>query len=252
LRELCSGVSPQTLHLSILIPCTPAWAQTRKYVSKPRPVVILHGSKRNLILPSRMKVTFFQSSSALRIWLKTNHLKCTELWIGVHKIASGKPGVTYSEAVEQALCFGWIDGVKKSVDANSYTHRFTPRKPNSKWSAVNLERARKLVAAGSMEAAGLKAFEGAEVSSRSYSYEQRNSANLSAAQERQFRASNKAWEFFQAQPPWYRRTASWWVISAKKEETRQKRLTRLIAHSFAGQTIPPLTRESTVRKRNQV
>lgn len=151
--------------------------------------------------------------------------------------------MTYSEAVEQALCFGWIDGIKKTVDANSYTHRFTPRKPKSKWSALNLERARRLLADGNMEAAGRKAFEGANVASRSYSYEQRNSATLSAAQQGQFRASKKAWQFFLAQAPWYRRTSVWWIISAKKEETRQKRLSRLIAHSLAGETIPPLTRK---------
>jgi uncharacterized protein YdeI (YjbR/CyaY-like superfamily) len=198
-----------------------------------------------------MKVEFFQSSSALRDWLKANHDKCTELWIGFHKIASGKPSVTYATAVEQALCFGWIDGVKKSVDSYSYTHRFTPRKPKSKWSAVNLERAHKLLAQGSMEAAGLKAFQNADVASRAYSYEQRDAAKLSAADERQFHARKKAWQFFQAQAPWYRRTATWWVISAKKEETRKTRLASLIAHSLIGKTIPPLTRKSAVRKTNQ-
>jgi uncharacterized protein YdeI (YjbR/CyaY-like superfamily) len=200
---------------------------------------------------SSAKVRFFKFPSILRAWLKAHHGKCTELWIGFHKISSGKPSVTYSEAVEQALCFGWIDGVKKSIDANSYTQRFTPRKPKSKWSAVNIERARRLLATGAMETAGRKAFDGANVASRSYSYEQRNSAKLSAAQQRQFRARRQAWAFFQAQPPWYRRTASWWVISAKKEETRQKRLAVLIAHSLAAETIPPLTRKPALPKRNQ-
>jgi uncharacterized protein YdeI (YjbR/CyaY-like superfamily) len=195
-----------------------------------------------------MKVKYFKSPTALRGWLEANHDRCTELWVGFYKIASGKPSVTYAEAVEQALCFGWIDGVKKSVDANSYTHRFTPRKPNSKWSALNLERARKLKAAGSMEAAGLKAFEAADVVTRSYSYEQRNSAKLNLAEEGKFRACQKAWDFFQAQAPWYRRTASWWVISAKKEETREKRLARLIAHSLAGEAVPPLNRKPAMRK----
>jgi uncharacterized protein YdeI (YjbR/CyaY-like superfamily) len=197
-----------------------------------------------------MKVRFFKSPSELRAWFKANHDKQRELWIGFHKIASGKPSVTYSEAVEQALCFGWIDGVKKSVDATSYTHRFSPRKATSKWSVINLERARKLAATGSMDPAGLKALERANVASRAYSYEQRNAARLNEAEERQFRESNRAWEFFQAQAPWYRRTASWWVISAKKEETRQKRLVSLIAHSLAQETIPPLTRKPRVRKRN--
>lgn len=237
------------MRLSILIPA--AFAPIRKPVPGPRPHCYTARAKTELDSPLRMKVRFFKSSSALRSWLKTHHGNCTELWIGFHKISSGRTSVTYSEAVEQALCFGWIDGVKKSVDANSYTHRFTPRKPRSKWSAINIERARKLLATGAMETAGRKAFEGADVGSRSYSYEQRNSATLSAAQQRQFRARKKAWEFFQAQPPGYRRTATWWVISAKKEETRQKRLATLIAHSLAAETIPPLTRKGTLPKRNQ-
>jgi uncharacterized protein YdeI (YjbR/CyaY-like superfamily) len=195
-----------------------------------------------------MKVKYFRSAPALRAWLKGNHERCAELWVGFYKLGSGKSSATYAEAVEQALCFGWIDGVKKSVDADSYTHRFTPRKPNSKWSAVNLQRARRLKAAGSMEAAGLKAFEAADLGSRSYSYEQRDSAKLTAEQERQFRGHPKAWEFFQSQAPWYRRTATWWVISAKKEETRQKRLASLVKHSLASATIPPLTRKSAPRK----
>jgi uncharacterized protein YdeI (YjbR/CyaY-like superfamily) len=189
-----------------------------------------------------MKVNFFNSSSAFRIWLKSNHDKCSELWIGFYKVASGKHGLTYSDAVDQALCFGWIDGLKKTVDADSYSHRFSPRKPNSKWSAINLQRAKRLLAAGNMEAAGLKALEAADAKSRAYSCEQRNSAKLSPGQERQFRACTEAWKFFQAQPSWYRRTASWWVISAKREETTQRRLSSLIAYSLKGKTIPPLTR----------
>src|SRR5438270_13067506 len=110
-----------------------------------------------------MNVTFFKSSSDLRAWFQANHEKYTELWIGFHKVSCPEPSVTYPEAVEQAICFGWIDGVKKSVDAVSYTHRFTPRKTRSKWSAVNIQRARRLVATGSMNPAGLKAFEGADL-----------------------------------------------------------------------------------------
>jgi uncharacterized protein YdeI (YjbR/CyaY-like superfamily) len=197
-----------------------------------------------------MNLRFFESPTALRAWLKANHRKQTELWIGIHKIGSGKPSVTYSEAVEQALCFGWIDGVKKSVDADSYTHRFSPRRAKSKWSAINLERARNLVTSGRMRLAGLKAFEAAEPTSRSYSYEQRNAAKLSPVDERQFRGRPKAWQFFQAQPPGYRRTATWWVISAKKQGTRQRRLDQLIAHSQAAEKIPLLTRKPLVQKRN--
>jgi uncharacterized protein YdeI (YjbR/CyaY-like superfamily) len=191
-----------------------------------------------------MKVVFFKSAADLRAWMESNHEVSTELHIGFYKKQSGKPSVTYSESVDEALCFGWIDGVRNSIDADAYTVRFTPRKPKSKWSAVNIERVRKLKDAGRMRTAGLNASAGAAEQSRAYSYEQRNAARFDAADERQFRARKQAWDFFQTQPPWYRRTATWWVISAKKEETRQKRLAQLIADSRRGQTIAPLTRKS--------
>lgn len=190
-----------------------------------------------------MKVTFFKSVSEFRTWLKENHSNHTELWVGFRKKASGKPSVSYPEAVEEALCFGWIDGLKKRVDADSYTHRFTPRRPKSQWSAVNIARARKLIAGRRMSRAGLMAFEGVEDTSRTYSYEQRNAAELSAVEKRQFHGHTAAWEFFQSQAPWYRRTATWWVISAKREETRRRRLNQLIADSAAARTILPLTRK---------
>jgi uncharacterized protein YdeI (YjbR/CyaY-like superfamily) len=196
-----------------------------------------------------MNVVFFTSAAALRAWMESNHEVSTELHIGFYKKQSGKPGVTYSESVDEALCFGWIDGVRNSIDAASYTVRFTPRKARSKWSAVNIERVRKLNDAGRMKTAGLDAFAGAPEQSRAYSYEQRNAARFDATAERQFRSKKLAWQFFQTQPPWYRRTATWWVISAKKEETRQKRLAQLIADSGRGRTIAPLTRKSAVPKR---
>jgi uncharacterized protein YdeI (YjbR/CyaY-like superfamily) len=164
-------------------------------------------------------------------------VKTNELWIGFYKKLSGKPSLTYSDAVEEALCFGWIDGLRKSLDASAYTIRFTPRKPKSKWSAVNIKRMQSLIEAQRLHAAGLKAFEGARDQQRAYSYEQRNDAKLDRTGERQFRANENAWLFFQAQAPWYRRTATFWVISAKKEETRRSRLTRLIDCSDRGQTI---------------
>lgn len=188
-----------------------------------------------------MKPTFFATPSAFRAWLAEYHEDTQELWVGFYKKSSGKPSITWPEAVDEALCVGWIDGLRKGIDDVSYAIRFTPRKPRSIWSAVNVERAKALSSLGLMRRAGLKAFE-ERIGERSgrYSYEQENAA-LQAAHEEQFRANTNAWDFFQAQAAWYRRTAIWWVISAKREETRLKRLAQLIEDSEHGRTIPPLT-----------
>jgi uncharacterized protein YdeI (YjbR/CyaY-like superfamily) len=168
-----------------------------------------------------MKVTYFQSSGDFRSWLAQNHDHCTELFVGFYKKASGKPSITYPEALDQALCFGWIDGVRKSVDALSYTVRFTPRKAKSYWSMVNTKRAKELIRLGLMEPPGLKAFQARDPSkSKRYSFERENA--------KQFKANPKAWVFFQAQAPYYQRIATWWVISAKQEPTRLRRLQTLI------------------------
>ncbi len=188
------------------------------------------------------KATFFTSPAALRTWFEKHHATKEELWVGYYKRDSGKPSVTWSESVDVALCFGWIDGVRKSLGDSSYTNRFTPRRPGSKWSAVNIRRVRELQKQGLMRPAGVRAFQGADEAKAAYSYEQRKTAELSAAFERTFRANRKAWDFFQAQAPWYRRTAAFWVVSAKKDETKLKRLTSLIEYSQRRQTIPPLTR----------
>jgi uncharacterized protein YdeI (YjbR/CyaY-like superfamily) len=198
-----------------------------------------------------MKVVFFPTSVDFRAWLEARHQNCTELWVGIHKKSSGRPSITYPEALDEALCFGWIDGVRKSLDADSYTQRFTPRKPKSQWSAINIGHVERLAKAGRMRAAGLKAFAGARDQSRNCFYEQPEKAGFNPENERHFRTQGKAWDFFQAQPPWYRRTATFWVISAKKEATRQKRLAILIGDSSRGQTIAPLTRQPTVRKRRK-
>ncbi len=190
-----------------------------------------------------MKPTFFATPSEFRAWLEEHHGQTQELLVGFHKKGSGRPSITWPEAVDQALCLGWIDGVRRGIDDSRYAIRFTPRKPRSTWSAVNVRRAKELTALGLMRPAGLKAFaERAEEKSGIYSYEQRNAAKLDAASEQQFRTNKKAWRFFQAQAPWYRRTTTWWVISAKKEETRLKRMATLIEDSEHGRTIPPLTR----------
>jgi uncharacterized protein YdeI (YjbR/CyaY-like superfamily) len=187
-----------------------------------------------------MKIKLFRSASDFREWLTSNHDKVSELWVGFYKKKSGKVGISYLEAVDEALCFGWIDGIKKAVDDVSYTHRFTPRKPKSSWSMVNIKRVGELKQLGRMTAPGLKAFAGRdEQKAMQYSYE-RSSCKLEGAHEQQFRGNAKAWEFFQAQPPGYRRTASWWVLSAKQEETRSRRLVKLIEVSERGRRLDML------------
>jgi uncharacterized protein YdeI (YjbR/CyaY-like superfamily) len=190
-----------------------------------------------------MKAKFFPSLSDWRAWLEEHHQKHEELWVGFYKRSSGKPSITWPESVDGALCFGWIDGVRKSLDESSYVIRFTPRRPLSVWSTVNIRRVAELTALGLMQPAGIQAFE-RRTGNRSeiYAYEQRKGAKLSGIYEKEFRAHKKAWKFFQGQPPWYRRTSSWWVISAKKEETRLKRLARLIEDSEHERTIRELRR----------
>jgi uncharacterized protein YdeI (YjbR/CyaY-like superfamily) len=191
-----------------------------------------------------MEIVHFQSAADFREWLTLNHGKARELWVGFYKKKSGMVGISYQEAVDEALCFGWIDGLKKAVDDVSYTHRFTPRKPKSFWSAVNIKRVGELKRAGRMMRSGLKAFAGRdEQKARQYSYE-RSTCKLEGAQEKQFRKNAEAWRFFQSQPPGYRRTASWWVISAKREETRDKRLFSLIETSERQQRLPMLVSPS--------
>jgi uncharacterized protein YdeI (YjbR/CyaY-like superfamily) len=192
-------------------------------------------------MDTSMEVTFFKSLSELRKWLEENHDKAKELWVGFYKKSSGQAGITYAEALDEALCFGWIDGIRKSVDEISYTNRFTPRKPGSIWSMVNIKRAGELIEAGLMQPSGLKAFgERDEKKSKLYSYEERV-RKLDDAYEEQFRVNKEAWDFFQAQPPGYQRSAAWWIMSAKREETRLKRLAALIAGSQKGQRLVEIT-----------
>ncbi len=193
-----------------------------------------------------MEPTFFATPSEFRAWLNEHHDKIQELWVGFYKKGSGKPSITWPEAVDQALCFGWIDGVRKGIDKERYTNRFTPRKAGSTWSAVNIKRVGELTSLGLMKPVGLRAFEKrSEAKSGIYAYEQKDAAKLEDADEQQFRANKQAWDFFQSQPAWYQRTATWWVISAKQEATRQKRLATLIEDSESGRTIAPLTRRTT-------
>lgn len=184
---------------------------------------------------------FFKSPSAFRKWLAGNHTRAKELWVGFYKKSSGKPSITWPESVDEALCFGWIDGLRKTIDEESYKIRFTPRKPNSIWSAVNIRNAEKLLKEKRMQPTGLKAFEARkEYRSGIYSYEQR-SPELVEPYSGKLKRNKTAWKFFQAQPPGYRKTINWWIVSAKKEETRLKRLEQLIEESAAGRRIGLLT-----------
>ena len=188
-------------------------------------------------------VKFFATPAEFRKWLLVNHTKAQELWVGFYKKESGHPSITWPESVDEALCVGWIDGIRKRLDDESYVIRFTPRKPQSTWSAVNISRVAELTLEGRMRPAGLAAFERrSEAKSAIYAYEQKETAAFDEEAERQFRANPRAWEFFQSQPPWYRRTATYKVISAKREETRQKRLATLIADSASGRRLRELDR----------
>jgi len=184
-----------------------------------------------------MKVTFFRSPSDLRKWFEKHHATVRELLVGYYKKSSGKPSITWPESVDEALCVGWIDGIRRSVDESRYTIRFTPRKPRSIWSAVNIRRARALDAEQRMQPAGLAAF-AARRENRSgiYSYEQRQ-AELEEPYAGILRENRAAWAFFRAQPPGFRKQVIWWVVSARKEETRLKRLKKLVDESARGKRV---------------
>lgn len=189
-----------------------------------------------------MKPRFFATPAKFRAWLEKHHATKRELLVGFYKKGSGNPSITWPESVDEALCFGWIDGVRRSVDDERYTIRFSPRTSRSTWSAVNIKRAKELIEEKRMRSAGLAAFEArADERSAIYSYEQQRSAKLDKELERRFRANRKAWDDFQSRPPSYRRAAVHWVMSAKKLETRDRRLATLIEESAKGKQIKPLT-----------
>ena len=179
-----------------------------------------------------MEPRFFRNAVGFRRWLEKHHSSADELWVGFYKKGASQSGITYKEAVDEALCFGWIDGVRNGIDAERYTNRFTPRKPKSNWSDVNTHRVKELIEEGRMHPAGLAAFELRDAArSGVYSFENREAATLTQEQAARFRRNAGAWTFFQSQPPGYRKTAIWWVVSAKREETREKRLATLIEDS---------------------
>ena len=184
-----------------------------------------------------MKPKFFRTPRDFETWLEKNHATATELWVGFYKKDSGKPSITWPESVDQALCFGWIDGIRKRVNEISYQIRFTSRRRGSIWSAINIKRAGELVGQKRMRPSGLKAF-AARIENKSgiYSYEQRGT-EISEPYARVLKKNTAAWSFFEKQPPSYRKMIGWWIVSAKKEETRMARLAKLISESAKGKRL---------------
>jgi uncharacterized protein YdeI (YjbR/CyaY-like superfamily) len=186
-------------------------------------------------------VLFFESPAALRAWFEANHESAAVLQLEMYRKASGRPSVTYSEALDEALCFGWIDGVRHPIDDVAFRQRFTPRRPRSNWSAVNVRRVEALIAQGLMRPAGLRAFEQRD-ETRTTSTADHAGAGLPEAYTQRLKSNEPAWTFFAAQPPGYQRLALFWVMDAKREETRQRRMEALIADSAARRRIGPLAR----------
>jgi uncharacterized protein YdeI (YjbR/CyaY-like superfamily) len=185
-----------------------------------------------------METRFFSTPAEFRAWLAENHATATEIGVIFHRKASGLPSMTWSDAVDQALCFGWIDSIARRLDETSRVQRFTPRKPKSNWSAVNCAKVEQLTAQGMMTPAGLAAFaRREEARSGVYSYENRHLAALDHEREAAFRADPGAWEFFTKQPPSYRQTSIYWVMNAKRDETRSRRLRQLIDASAHGRRL---------------
>jgi uncharacterized protein YdeI (YjbR/CyaY-like superfamily) len=185
---------------------------------------------------------YFESPAAFRAWLEEHHATETEVWVGMWKKATGKQGLSWAQAVDEALCFGWIDGVMRRVDDERHIQRFSPRKPSSNWSAINIANVERLRKEGRMRPAGEAAFaRRRDDRTAVYSHEQRRNPQLSPEEQAQLEADEAAWAYFSARPPSYRRQATWWVISAKRPETRARRLATLIADSAAGRPIKPLT-----------
>jgi uncharacterized protein YdeI (YjbR/CyaY-like superfamily) len=189
-----------------------------------------------------MEATFFSTPAEFRAWLEENHETASEVWVGYYKKATGKPTMTWSEAVDEALCFGWIDGKVQRIDEHRHRQRFTPRRPRSNWSAVNIAKVAELREQGRMTSAGEAAFAARRTDdSGAYSYERRHEAAFDAEQEAAFRANEVAWAWFSEQAVSYRQLATVWVVSAKRPETRARRLASLIDCSAEGQRVPALT-----------
>ena len=186
-----------------------------------------------------MEPRFFDSAAEFRAWLEENHASESELWMGYYKKASGKTGLAYREALDEALCFGWIDGKVRTIDEATYMQRWSPRTARSPWSKINIARVRELKREGRMAPAGIEAFERRDRKAAGYSYEEA-ARGFTGEHLKTFRANRDAWTFFQAQPPGYRKMATFWVMTAKREETQKRRLERLIEDSSNHQRMAML------------
>jgi uncharacterized protein YdeI (YjbR/CyaY-like superfamily) len=185
-----------------------------------------------------MPPAFFENAAQFRKWLERNHARETELMVGFHKVGSGRPSMTWPESVDEALCFGWIDGVRRRLDDTAYCIRFTPRRHGSIWSAVNVAKVRRLTAAGRMQPPGLAAFERRSASKTGvYSFEQENKVELGPARRREFKKNKSAWAYFESAPPSYRRAITYWVISAKQPATRARRFAELVQACAEGRRL---------------
>lgn len=183
------------------------------------------------------KALFFPTPAHFRRWLERNHDSQPELWVGYYKKDTGRRSITWLESVDEALCFGWIDGIRKAVDEISYTIRFTPRRKTSVWSAINIRNVQRLTETGRMQPAGLKAFEARRAQRcEIYSYEQRPK-ELPGPLKARLRKNRKAWNYFEMQPPGYRRRMIWWIVSARTEVTQLKRLAQLAEISARGKRV---------------
>ncbi|MEA2576774.1 MAG: hypothetical protein QOD78_362 [Chloroflexota bacterium] len=190
--------------------------------------------------PQPHDVRYFATPGALRDWFDANHETADELWLGYYRKSTGRPSVDWSQAVDEALCVGWIDGVRRSVDETSFVQRFTPRRKGSTWSAVNVGKVKTLTDAGRMRAAGIVAFEVRSAANTAiYSYERAATA-FTSEEEARFRAESSAWTDWETRPPSYRRAVTHWVTSAKQAATRARRLDTLIADSVAGRKVGPM------------
>lgn len=189
-------------------------------------------------MPNEPPPVFFRTPAAFRAWLKKNHARETELWMGYWKKASGKGGLTYRDALDEALCFGWIDGLVKSVDADSYKQRWTPRKKDSHWSLVNVRRFGELDAEGRVAPPGRAAFERKTPERTGKASFESPPREFTPEQEKKLRANRAAWQFFESMPAGYKRTVKFWVTQAKQEVTRERRLNLLIAHAARGERLP--------------
>ena len=183
------------------------------------------------------KPKFFATPALFRTWLEKNHATADELIVGFYKKASGKKSITYAEALDEALCFGWIDGVKRSLNETSYTQRFTPRRARSIWSLVNVKHVERLKKEGRMHPSGIAAYEQRDPKRTGIYAFENAPLEISQEYEREFRKTKGAWEYFQTYPPYLKKTVSYWVMSAKKEETRTARLQKLIESCAKGERI---------------